>query len=64
MVNGYGKGDDSTLGRQSSLKSIADKAGVSITTVHRALTGKKDSSAQMRERILAIAAEEGYEFNY
>ena len=52
------------VSRQSSLKSIADKAGVSITTVHRALTGKKDCSAQMRERILAIAAEEGYEFNY
>ncbi len=52
------------MGNNSSLKSIADKAGVSITTVHRALTGKKDCSAQMREKILAIASEEGYEFNY
>lgn len=52
------------MGNNSSLKSITDKAGVSITTVHRALTGKKDYSAQTREKILAIASEEGYEFNY
>ena len=39
----------------SSLKSIAQKAGVSITTVHRALTGKKDCSDAMREKILKIA---------
>ena len=48
----------------SSLKSIAQKAGVSITTVHRALTGKKDCSDAMREKILKIAAEEGYAVNY
>ena len=46
----------------SSLKSIAQKAGVSITTVHRALTGKKDCSDAMREKILKIAAEESFEF--
>lgn len=48
----------------SSLKSIAQRAGVSITTVHRALTGKKDCSDAMREKILKIAAEEGYAVNY
>lgn len=48
----------------ASLKSIAQKAGVSTTTVHRALTGKKDCSQAMRERILQIAQEEGYEVNY
>lgn len=48
----------------ASLKSIAAKAGVSITTVHRALTGKKDCSDAMREKIIAIAMEDGYRFNY
>ena len=53
-----------TLAKNSSLKSIAAKAGVSMTTVHRALTGKKDCSVAMREKILSIAAEEGYEVNF
>lgn len=52
------------MSKNSSLKIIAAKAGVSTTTVHRALTGKKDCSAAMREKILSIASEEGYEFNY
>ena len=47
-----------------NLKSIADEAGVSITTVHRALSGKKDCSEKMRNRIIDITKREGYEFNY
>ncbi len=42
---------------------IAKKAGVSYTTVSRALNGKKGVSAKMRAKILAIADDMGYHPN-
>lgn len=43
------------------LADIAEKAGVSTVTVHNALNGQKGVSSNLRERILKIAAEMGYE---
>jgi LacI family transcriptional regulator len=42
------------------LKDIAERAGVSIMTVSKALRDKKDISAEMRTRIHKIAEEMGY----
>jgi LacI family transcriptional regulator len=42
------------------LKDIAERAGVSIMTVSKALRDKKDISAEMRARIHKIAADMGY----
>lgn len=49
-----------------SLRSIADLArlaGVSVSTVSRALTGKGTLNAATRERIRALAAEHGFRLN-
>jgi DNA-binding LacI/PurR family transcriptional regulator len=42
------------------MKEIAERVGVSKTTVHRALTGSGRISARTRERIVAVAAELDY----
>lgn len=47
-----------------TLKKIAERAGVSITTVHRALNNKEGCSDQLKEKILSIAKEEGFSSNY
>lgn len=44
----------------STLKDIADLAGVSISTVSRALNGTAPISAKVRRQIMAIATEQGY----
>lgn len=47
-----------------TLKQIAEQAGVSITTVHRVLNGKEGCSEELKAKILRIAQEQGYTFNY
>ncbi len=46
-----------------TLKTIAEEAGVSITTVSRALAGYGDVNEQTRRRIVAIAERLGYQPN-
>lgn len=46
-----------------TLKSIAEQAGVSLTTVHRVLNGKGGTSKVVEENILRIAREQGYAIN-
>ena len=46
-----------------TLKSIAEQAGVSLTTVHRVLNGKGGTSKKLEEEILRIAREQGYAIN-
>lgn len=46
-----------------TLKQIAENAGVSLTTVHRVLTGKGGASKAVEEKILRIAREQGYAIN-
>ena len=46
-----------------TLKSIAEQAGVSLTTVHRVLNGKGGTSKKVEENILRIAREQGYAIN-
>ncbi|MBP5385278.1 MAG: LacI family DNA-binding transcriptional regulator [Lachnospiraceae bacterium] len=45
----------------SGIRDIAERAGVSISTVSNVLHNKNSASAKTREKILAIAAELGYE---
>lgn len=46
-----------------TLKSIAEQAGVSLTTVHRVLNGKGGTSKAVEEKILRIARDQGYAIN-
>ncbi len=46
-----------------TLKSIAEQAGVSLTTVHRVLNGKGGTSKAVEQNILRIAREQGYTIN-
>jgi len=46
--------------RRATIKSIARRAGVSLTTVSRALNDKEDIHPETKARILAIADEMGY----
>lgn len=46
-----------------TLKQIAEQAGVSLTTVHRVLNNKEGCSEALKEKILAIAKEQGYTVN-
>lgn len=46
--------------RRITIKDIAEQAGVSSGTVHRALYGKKGVGKELRGKILGIAAENGY----
>ncbi len=46
-----------------TLKTIAEEAGLSITTVSRALAGYNDVNEETRQRIIAIAERLGYEPN-
>lgn len=47
----------------ATLKDIASKLGISITTVSRGLAGYDDVAAETRQRILETAAELGYQPN-
>ncbi len=46
-----------------TIRDVAEKAGVSISTVHQALNGKKGVSEENRKRIQGIAADLGYQPN-
>ena len=46
--------------KKATLKQIADVAGVSMTTVHRALNGKGGCSKELEQTICQIAKEQGY----
>ncbi len=46
-----------------TMKDIAARLGVSINTVHKAISGKPGVSDAVRERILAMASELGYRRN-
>lgn len=46
-----------------TMKDIAQRVGVSINTVHKAIAGKPGVSESMRSRILACAEEMGYQRN-
>jgi LacI family transcriptional regulator len=47
--------------RKITIKELAKKAGVSITTVSRALNGYKDINPETRKRILQLAEELNYQ---
>ena len=49
--------------KKATLKQIAELAGVSVTTVHRALNGKGGCSGEVEEEIRRIAQEQGYSVN-
>ena len=49
--------------KKVTLKQIAEMAGVSTTTVHRALNGKGGCSREVEGFILKIAREHGYSAN-
>ena len=51
-------------GNKVTLKHLANQAGVSTTTVHRALHGKAGVGDDMTEKIKRLAAEAGYQPNY
>lgn len=46
-----------------TIKDIAQLAGVSSGTVHRALYGKKGVGEEVRARVLAIARQQGFQLN-
>ncbi len=50
--------------RRSGIRSVADAAGVSVSTVSRALNGYADVSADTRRRIEKAAEELGYRPSY
>jgi LacI family transcriptional regulator len=50
--------------KRITIKDIAQKAGVSAGTVHRALTGKAGVGDECRERVIRVAQKEGYRPNY
>lgn len=46
-----------------SMKDIAERCGVSVATVSKALSGQKDISTETIERVKKVAAELGYQTN-
>ena len=46
-----------------SLREVADRAGVAMSSVSRVLSGHPDVSAAMRARVMAVVEELGYEPN-
>lgn len=52
-------GDDSRL----NLREVAERAGVAMSSVSRVLSNHPDVSPRMRERVLAVVEELGYEPN-
>lgn len=43
------------------MKEVADRAGVAMSSVSRVLSGHPDVSASMRDRVMAVVAELGYQ---
>ncbi len=51
-------------GRRVTVKDIAEKMNVSLSTINKALTGKSGVSEKRRAEIVATAKEMGYEVNH
>mgnify|MGYP003379705228 FL=1 len=51
------------MGKSVKMKDIADKLGVSIVTVSKALSNKQGVSDDLRVKIKKIAIDMGYKFN-
>ena len=49
--------------QRTSLKDLAERLGVSIATVSRALRGSHEVSAEMREKVKALAKQMNYRPN-
>lgn len=49
--------------KRVTIKNIAEEAGVSTGTVHRAIYGKKGVTEEVRQKILDICAKRGYRAN-
>lgn len=49
--------------KKSTIRDVAKKAGVSVSSVHIALSGKEGVSSETREHIKAVADELGYQPN-
>jgi LacI family transcriptional regulator len=47
--------------RRVGIRDVAERAGVGLATVSRVLSGRRVVRAELRERVLAAAAELGYE---
>jgi LacI family transcriptional regulator len=52
-----------TKKRSATIQDVAEKAGVSVSTVSRVLNGKVDVAGDTQERILAVIEELGYTSN-
>lgn len=50
-----------TAARKPSIKDVADRAGVALSSVSRVLNDHPDVSSEMRQRVMAAVAELGYE---
>jgi LacI family transcriptional regulator len=55
--------DDHPQVRRPSLRDVADRAGVALSTASRAFAGTKNVRPRVRERVIAAAQELGYERN-
>ncbi|MBQ9985849.1 MAG: helix-turn-helix domain-containing protein, partial [Oscillospiraceae bacterium] len=49
--------------KRASVKDIAARLHISLSTVHKALTGKPGVSEARREQVLEVARELGYVVN-
>ncbi len=56
-------GDDHSQLRRPSLRDVADRAGVAVSTASRAFAGAANVRPRVRERVIAAAEELGYEPN-
>lgn len=54
-------GDGLGPNRRSSMREVAERAGVAMSSVSRVLSGHPDVSAAMRERVLSAVGALGYE---
>jgi LacI family transcriptional regulator len=52
-----------SAGKRTTIREIADLAGVSIATVSRVLNGREDVSAETRESVQRVITEQGYTAN-
>ena len=57
-----GHGDEPRrLSSRASMREVAQRAGVAMSSVSRVLSGHPDVSATMHERVMAVVAELGYQ---
>jgi LacI family transcriptional regulator len=56
-----GANDQRRPAARASMREVADRAGVAMSSVSRVLSGHPDVSAPMREKVMAVVAELGYQ---